>query len=141
MTTHETRWHASTRPEDRPIGQLVSDMSEQLTRLVRDEMRIAALEMRQKGKRLGRGAGLLSGAGVLALYGGGAVIAGLIMLLATAITPWVAAIIVGVALLIIAGVFALAGRSSARRAVPPLPEQAVSDVRRDMQMLKERAHG
>jgi hypothetical protein len=61
--------------EDRPVGQLVSDATEQITRLVRNEMRLAAAELQQKGKRLGVGAGLFGAAGVLALYGGAVLIA------------------------------------------------------------------
>jgi membrane protein len=86
-------------PQDRPIGQLVSDATEQITRLVRDEMRLAAAELQHKGKRLGAGAGLIGGAGVLAFYGGAALVAALILGLATQIVAWLAALIVGVAVL------------------------------------------
>ena len=90
--------------EDRPVGQLVSDATEQITRLVRDEMRLAATELQQKGKRLGVGAGLFGAAGVLALYGGAVLIAALILGLATVLAPWLAALIVGVVVLAVAGV-------------------------------------
>lgn len=75
------------QPQDRPVGQLVSDASEQITRLVRAEMRLAVAELQQKGKRLGVGvgvgAGLVGGAGVLAFYGGAALVVALILGLAS----------------------------------------------------------
>src|ERR671916_752550 len=89
--------------QDRPVGQLVSDATEQITRLVRDEIRLAAAELQQKGKRLGVGAGLFGGAGVLALYGGAALVAALILGLATFLVPWLAALIVAVVVLGVAG--------------------------------------
>lgn len=64
--------------EDRPVGQLVSDTAKQITRLVRDEMRLAAAELQQKGKRLGVGAGLFGGVGVLTFYGGAVLVAALV---------------------------------------------------------------
>ena len=105
-------------PQDRPVGQLVSDATEQITRLVRDEMRLAAAELQRKGKRLGAGAGLLSGAGVLAFYGGAALVAALILGLATLLVPWLAALIVGVAVLGMADVLALVGKKQVQRVSP-----------------------
>ena len=90
-------------PRDRPVGQLVTDATEHITRLVRDEIRLAAVELQRKGKRLGVGAGLLGGAGVLAFYGGAALITALILGLATQIVAWLAALIVGAVVLAVAG--------------------------------------
>jgi membrane protein len=127
-------------PQDRPVGQLVSDATEQITRLVRDEMRLAGTELQRKGKRLGVGAGLLSGAGVLAFYGGAALVAALILGLATALMPWLAALIVGVAVLAVAGVLAVVGKKQVQRAVPLVPEETTASVKADINTIREGMH-
>lgn len=63
---------------DRPVGKLVQELSQQTATLVRQELQLAQVEMKEKGKRAGVGAGLFGGAGVVALYGGGALIAAII---------------------------------------------------------------
>src|ERR1700735_2332070 len=87
-------------------GDLVKQLSEQVSRLVRDELRLAQLEMTRKGKQAGVGAGLLGGSGIIALYAVGCLLAAAIIGLATAVAAWLAALIVGVVLLLIAGVSA-----------------------------------
>jgi membrane protein len=126
--------------QDRPVGQLVSDLTEQITRLVRDEMRLAAAELQQKGKRLGVGAGLFGGAAVLAFYGGAALVVALILGLATLLAPWLAALIVGVAVLGVAGGLALVGKKQAQRAGPLVPEESVASVKADINTIKEGMH-
>jgi len=128
------------RHQDRPIGQLVSEVSEQITRLVRDEMRLAVVELQQKGKRLGVGAGLLGGAGVLAFYGGAALVAAMIVGLATQLVLWLAALIVGVVVLGIAGVLAFVGKQQVQRVGPLVPEKAAVSVRTDIKAIKEGMH-
>ena len=127
-------------PQDRPVGQLVSDATEQITRLVRDEMRLAATELQRKGKRLGVGAGLLSGAGVLAFYGGAALVAALVLGLATVLMPWLAALIVGVAVLGVAGVLAVVGKKQVQHAAPLVPEETTASVKADINTIKEGMH-
>jgi uncharacterized membrane protein YqjE len=124
---------------ERPVGDLVQQLSQQTATLVRQEMRLAQTEMREKGKRAGIGAGMFGGAGLVALYGVGAVIAAVILLIATALEPWIAALIVGVVLLAVAGVLALLGRKQVEEATPPKPEQAMESVQRDVEQVKERA--
>jgi membrane protein len=123
--------------QDRPVGQLISDATEQITRLVRDEMRLAAVELQQKGKRLGVGAGLFGAAGVLAFYGGAALVAALILGLATLLVPWLAALIVGVIVLGMAGVLAVVGKKQAQQAGPLVPEQTAASVKTDINTIKE----
>lgn len=127
-------------PQDRPIGQLVNDATEQITRLVRDEMRLAAVELQQKGKRLGVGAGLFGGAGVLAFYGGAALVTALILGLATQIVAWLAALIVGVVVSGAAGLLALVGKKQAQRAGPLVPEESAASVKADIDTIKEGMH-
>ena len=106
---------------------------------MRDEIRLAQLELQEKGKRAGMGAGMFGGAGVVALYGVGVLIAAAVMALATAVEPWLAAVIVGVALLAVAGVLALSGKKQVDQATPPKPEEAMASVQRDVQTVKESA--
>jgi uncharacterized membrane protein YqjE len=125
--------------EDRSVGELVQELSQQTSTLVRQEMRLAQLELEQKGKRLGIGAGMFGGAGVVALYGVGALIAAAIVGLGTVVDPWIAAVIVGVVLLAVAGILALTGKKQVDRGTPPLPEQAIESAKRDVDELKARA--
>jgi uncharacterized membrane protein YqjE len=121
------------------MGDLVQRVSQQTAALVRQEMRLAQVEMQEKGKRAGMGAGMFGGAGLVALYGVGALIAAVILLIGTAIEPWLAALIVGVVLLAVAGVLALLGRKQVDRATPAKPERAMESVQRDVEHVKERA--
>ncbi|WP_214411661.1 phage holin family protein [Sphaerisporangium fuscum] len=121
-------------------AELVKHLSEDVSRLVRDEIRLATIELTRKGKRAGLGAGLFGGAGVVALYGGGALVAALIMLIAYAVPAWISAVIVGVALLIVAAVLALVGKGQVARATPPLPQEAIRNLKADVDVLKESAH-
>jgi uncharacterized membrane protein YqjE len=108
---------------------------------VRQELKLAQLELQEKGKHAGIGAGLLGAAGVVALYGGGALVAMAILLLATALDhAWLAALIVGAVLLAVAGIMALLGKRQVAQAGPPLPEQAIQSTKTDVDTLKEAAH-
>ena len=124
---------------DQQLGDLVKQLSEQTSTLVRKELKLAQIEMQEKGKRAGIGAGLFGGAGLIALYGVGVLIAAIVLLLATAIEPWLAALIVAVVLFAIAGVAALMGKKQVEQATPPQPEQAIESTKRDVEELKTRA--
>src|SRR5580692_7947264 len=80
-------------------GELVKRLSEQVSTLVRDELKLAQLEMTRKGKQAGIGAGMLGGGGMLALYGIGCLIACAIIGISRVLAPWLSALVVGVALL------------------------------------------
>jgi uncharacterized membrane protein YqjE len=123
---------------ERSVGELVQELSQQTATLVRQEMRLAQVELEEKGKRAGTGAGMFGGAGLVALYGVGAVVAAVIMLVATATEPWISALIVGVVLLATAGILALLGRRQVEQATPPKPERAIESVQHDVEHVKER---
>ena len=129
----------STSVEDRSTAELVKHLAEQTATLARQEIRLAQLELQEKGRRAGIGAGAFGAAGIIALYAVGAVIAGLIILLATAVEPWLAAIIVGGALALVAGAVALFGKRKVDEATPPAPEQAIASVKQDVDVVKENA--
>jgi uncharacterized membrane protein YqjE len=121
----------------RPTGELVKDLSAQVSTLVRQELELAKVELTEKGKQAGIGAGMFGGAGLFALYGVGALVTCAIIALATAVAPWLAALIVAVVLFAVAGVLALLGKARAKRAVPPMPEQTVETVKEDVRYTKE----
>jgi hypothetical protein len=130
---------APQQPDDRRVADLFKDFSEQTSTLIRKELELARAELTAKGKRAGIGAGLFGGSGVVALYGVGALIAALVLLLATAVTAWLAALIVAVALFALAGVLALTGKKQVEQATPPVPEQAIESAQQDVETVKERA--
>jgi hypothetical protein len=125
--------------QERPAAELVKQLSEQISVLVRDELKLAQLEMTRKGKRAGIGIGMLGGGGLVALYGLGCLIACVIIAISGVLAAWLAALIVGAALLAVAGVAALIGKGRLQQATPPVPEETVSSVKTDVEEIKERA--
>jgi uncharacterized membrane protein YqjE len=124
---------------DRPTSELLKQLSDQTTSLVRQEIELAKLEFREKGKKAGVGAGMFGGAGLFGLYAVGALTATIILALATFLPGWVAALIVTVVYGAIAGVLALRGKSQVKEATPPVPEQAVETTKEDVRWVKTRA--
>ena len=122
-------------PRERPIGELVKDLSSQTSTLVRQEIELAKAELQQKGKVAGKGAGMLGGAAVAGLLALGALTAGLIALLDKAMATWVAALIVMALWAVVALVLAKAGQSALQRATPPAP-QTIETVKEDIQWAK-----
>ena len=125
----------ATDARERPIGELVKDLSQQTSTLVRQEIELARAELQQKGKEAGKGAGMLGGAAVAGLLALGALSAGLIALLDKAMATWVAAMIVMVLWAIVALVLAKSGQKALQRATPPAP-QTVETVKEDIQWAK-----
>jgi hypothetical protein len=124
---------------DKPLAELVQDLSRQTSTLIRQEMRLAQAELTEKGRHAGKGAGMFGGAGAVALYGVGALVAAGILGLATVLEPWIAAAAVGVALLLVAGILALTGKRELDEVGPPKPEQAIESMQADMETVKARA--
>jgi Putative Actinobacterial Holin-X, holin superfamily III len=124
---------------EKPLGELVQDLSRQTSTLIRQEMRLAQAELAEKGRHAGKGAGMFGGAGAVALYGVGALVAAAILGLATVVEPWIAAAAVGAGLLLIAGVLALTGKKELDEAGPPKPELALESVQQDVETVKARA--
>ena len=128
----------STR-DDRSTAELLRQLSQQTGDLVRQEMELAKAELREKGKAAGIAGGMFGGAGVVALYGVGALTAAAILALAIVMDAWAAALIVGAGLLAIAGVLALTGKKKVEQATPPVPEQAIESSKEDVEWTKQRA--
>jgi len=121
--------------QEHPTGELVTMMSGQVSVLIRDELKLAQLEMTSKGRQPAVGAGMFGASGVVAVYGAGCLLACAIIAISGVVAAWLAALIAGVALLAAA---ALPGRM--RKAAPPLPGQAAAGVKADVEEIKERAH-
>jgi Flp pilus assembly protein TadB len=129
-----------SRPtSDASLGELMSQLSTQTSRLVRDEIRLAQKEFQQSAKHAGVGAGLFSVAGLLAFFGAATVIAAAVAALSLVLEVWAAALIVGAVLFIAAGIAALVGRKQASEATPAAPK-TVETVKADIQELKDVRH-
>ncbi len=133
----DVSYEASAAEKSTP--ELVRQLTDQVSRLVRDEMRLASAEVQAKGKRIGAGAGMYAGAGLVVLYAIGVLVAAAVAGLAVVFPVWLAALTVGVALLLLAGLLALIGRRNVARGTPPVPEEAIASVKRDIETVKESA--
>jgi len=137
MTIHE---HHQPPGADASVGELVERLSAQVSALVRDEMALATAEMKRKGVQAGVGVGIGGAGAVVAVLGLGVLAAAAVLGLATVMASWLAALIVGVALLALAGVISAFGITQLRNSAPPVPEQAVQNTKRDIETVKESMH-
>jgi uncharacterized membrane protein YqjE len=121
---------------EQSIGDLLKQLSQETSNLVRQEMALARAELTEKGKRAGVGAGMLGGAGVAALLTLGALTACIILVLSEWMDAWLAALIATVVWAVVAGVLALQGRTKVQEASPPVPEQTVETLKEDVEWAK-----
>jgi hypothetical protein len=117
---------------------LLTRLSEQSARLVREELQLAKVEMTDKAKHAGIGAGLFSTAGIVGLFGVGALVATAILALALVMPAWLASLVVGAVLLVAAAVTALAGKKQVQQATPAAPQATIASVKRDAAELSQR---
>jgi Putative Actinobacterial Holin-X, holin superfamily III len=122
---------------DESVSDLVQRASRQTAELIRQEIRLAQVELKDKGQKIGMGAGLVGAGALVAFYGGATLVGAAVLGLATALEPWLAALIVGTTLVVIGGILALVGRRKAAEAFPPTPEEAMASVHDDLQHIKE----
>jgi uncharacterized membrane protein YqjE len=128
----------SADPRDHSIGELVKDLATETSTLVRQEIDLAKAEMTERGKRAGKGAGMLGAAVLVGLLAAGALTACLIAALDKAMATWLAALVVTVVFGAIAAALAMTGRKQIQEAAPPVPEQAIDSVKEDVQWAKTR---
>ncbi|GAA1245748.1 phage holin family protein [Oryzihumus leptocrescens] len=126
--------------DDASVAELLTRLSEQSTRLVRDELELAKVEITSKARHAGVGAGMFGAAGVLAWFGLGALIATAILALSLVLPAWLAALVVTVVVFAAAGVAALLGRRQVQEAAPPMPRETIDSVERDVAEVKEASH-
>ncbi|MDQ3850141.1 MAG: phage holin family protein [Actinomycetota bacterium] len=124
---------------DQPISDVVKQVSDDASTLVRQEIRLAKAEMTEKAKQVGVGAGMLGAAGYLSALATLALMLCLIFVLATFLPAWLAALIVTLVFLAAAGALAVAGKTRIKKAGPPVPEQAVESVKQTIETVKEDA--
>ena len=126
-------------PRDRPVAELLKELSNQTSTLVRKELELAKAEMAEKGKQAGLGVGMFGGAGLVGLLALGALTTCLIAALDTGMELWLAALIVTLVYAAIAGALALFGKQKTKEAAPPAPQQAIDSTKEDVQWAKNRA--
>lgn len=139
--TLDSRPEGATTPTSSPTTpELVTRLSQEVTQLVRDELRLAQLEVTDKAKTAGVGVGMFGAAGVLAWFGFGTLLATAVLALALVLDAWLAALIVTVVLFAAAGVAAVLGKNKVQQAAPAVPQEALASARLDVQTAKEAAH-
>ena len=121
---------------ERPIGELLKQLSEETTRLVHQELELAKAELAQKGRQAGLGAGLFGAAGVIGFLALAALTTCIILLLDAVMPAWLAALIVAAVYAAVAAVLAMRGRAKVKQATPPVPEQTVETVKEDVEWAK-----
>ncbi|HTE68818.1 MAG TPA: phage holin family protein [Actinomycetes bacterium] len=121
---------------ERPIGELLKQLSEETTRLVHQELELAKAELAQKGRQAGLGAGLFGAAGVIGFLALAALTTCIILLLDAAMPAWLAALIVAAVYAAVAAVLAMRGRAKVKQATPPVPEQTIETVKEDVEWAK-----
>ena len=126
--------------DDPSVAELLTRLSEQSSRLVRDELELAKVEITDKVRHAGIGAGLFSAAGVLGLFGVGTLITTAILALSLVLPAWLAALVVTVVVFAAAGVAALVGKKQVQEAAPAAPQETIDSVERDVAEVKEARH-
>jgi len=131
---------SSAQPvEEASVGELTARLSHDLSTLMRDELRLAQVETSDKAKKVGLGVGLFGVSALIAYLGAATFVAAAILGLANAVDPWIAAVIVGAALLLIAAIAALAGKQGVSAGTPPVPTEAMAGIKADVNTLREGA--
>ncbi len=135
MSDHDVRDVA----RERAIADLMRDLADQTTSLVRKEIELAKVELTEKGKKAGVGAGMFGAAGLFGVGAFAALTTCLILALKEFVAGWFAALIVTVVYAAIAGVLALRGQTKVQQATSPVPERAVDSTKEDLEWVKTRA--
>jgi len=131
---------AGRAAQERSTGDLVKAVTEQVSVLMRDELKLAQLEVTGKARQAGKGMGMMGGGALIALYGVACLIACVIIAISHSLQAWLSALIIGVALLVVAAIATAIGRKKMRQGSPPMPTEAVESVKTDVQEIRERAH-
>ena len=135
MASHEIEPQA----RERPIGEVATELTRDVSLLVRQEVELAKAEMAEKGRIAAPGIGMLGGAGIAALTAAGALTAFAILVLSIVLPEWAAALIVGAVLAATAYILARRGKERVAEAGKPIPEQTIETVKEDVEWAKTRA--
>lgn len=134
-----TEEHGPGDPAEPSVVELVSRMSEQIAQLVREELRLALTELKQTGKQAGTGAALIATAGTVAVLGLGALVVAVTTALARVLPLWAASLVVGVGMLLLAGLLGSLGAGEIKRGTQTMSNQAIGRLKRDVEAVKESA--
>ncbi len=121
--------------QERTIGQLVAQVTDDLSVIVRTELQLAKTEISAQLGTAGKGAGMLAGAGVVALYGLGLLFIALSLVIAIWLPAWAGFLIMAVVLFVVTAVLALLGRKALTQ-VNPRPERAIANAQETINMVK-----
>ena len=136
MTVATSSDPQSAELRDRPVGELLKQLANETTTLMRQELELAKAEMREKAGKAGPGFGMWGAAGAMALLALGALTAFLILALDGAMPNWLAALIVALVYGTIAGLLYLRGKQKVDEAGSPVPEQTIDTLKEDVQWAK-----
>ena len=129
--------HVGERPS---VGEAAKTVAERARAIVRLELQLAAAELKQKGSTIGIGVGLLVGAAVFAFFFVEFVLATITAGIATAVSVWLALLIMAVAILLVTAGLALVGIRMVKKGTPPLPEQAIEEAKLTAEAVKNGHH-
>ena len=132
MPTHAT--------EQNGLGATAKDVAEHASSLFRLELELATLELKKKATNLGFGVGLAVAAAVFGLYGLGFLFATIAAGLATAMSTWLAILIVTLGLFVIAAILGFVALNRIKKGTPPVPEQAIREAKLTTNALKSDGH-
>lgn len=121
---------------DATVGELVSRLAEQVSRLVRDELTLAELEAKRRGKRAGGAAGALGVAGLLAFFGAAAFVAAAILAFSMIMRPWAAALVVAAFGFVFSGLFGMPGLWVMARAGRGAGRESIQSVKSDVDSVR-----
>lgn len=133
--------HDKSHPDsyDRPLSDLLKELNQEISHLVRDEIALARVEMTRKMSAMAKAAGLLGAGAFVGLLAAGVLTATIVLAIDVALPAWLAALIVTVAYLIIAGVLCAVGYARFKRAGKPIPEQTIETLKEDVSWARHRA--
>jgi hypothetical protein len=128
-----------TELRSRPIGEIATALTRDLSLLARQELELAKAEMVEKGRVAAPGLGMIGGAAVAALMAAGALTACAVLALSIFLPAWLSALLVAAALA--AGAFVLfrVGKDQVDKAGAPIPEQTIDTIKEDVEWAKARA--
>ena len=135
MTTPQSRSDHAEQVSETSIGELIGNISDDLSQLFRQEVELAKAELRQEATKAGKAAGMLGGAGFAGYLAVVLLSFAAVFGLANVMDAGWAALIVAVIWAVVGGVLYLTGRQKLRT-VDPMPRRTVDTIKEDAQWLK-----
>jgi len=120
----------------RSLFKLIGDLPGYLVELLRSEIELLKAELIEKAKHAGIGVGLVAGGAFFGFFAFAVLLAAAVLGIATALPAWLAALIVGGALLLITGILVLIGVNQLKRGTPPVPTETIASVKKDVNAIK-----